>query len=447
MATTVDNSFDLVRDSKGNLVGWQRGPGDVVPLHTMAKPGCVQTLKIFGAAGQTAAAAFTFATAWMVEGKYNAVRFLYGNYGTGTYPISAAKTAPAPDIANVGTGLTWANITFDKSASAKASDTWDGLSGSTTTYTMPARVSGSGANVVPSLVWSDWVPQTSIPCTDAGSTDLCVIHQRVYTSSTSYTVCNGGTSATNYGNYNAFSRRKVYGGFTGGDQVSTITSMTPTIGHQWMMCLGVQALLTKPVYNHAFFGDSITKGQGSFDNSNGAWGFAQRSVQYLTDAGLGTHSVVNYAAAGQSRAATFATFLAVISQGGIDTATMFPWSPNDGITAGATPWALNDYVYQVHAFIGACRAAGVIPVVCTQPPSVTITDIAGDLIRQAINADLLALRGSGVVVVDMNTEVTNAALPARYATGLSGDNQHPTSSGYELMSVAWQKEVRDAILV
>jgi lysophospholipase L1-like esterase len=381
----------------------------------------------------------------MVEGDYNAVRFLYGNYGTGTYDITSAKTAPSPDIANAGTGLTWANVTFNSAATAKCSDTYSGSAGSTTSYTVPARISGSGANCVPSLVWSDWVPQKAVPCTDAGSTDLCIIHHRVYTATTSFTVSNSGTSSSNFGDYNTNSRRKVWGQLTAGDQVGTITSVTMQPNHQWLMCLGVQALLTKPIYNHAGFGDSIMKGQGSFDQNNGAWGWMQRGVQGLADSGVSKHSVVNYAVSGQAKAATWTTFLNVISQGGLDTAILFPWSPNDGIAAGSTPWALNDFLFQVYAAQAECKKYGVALIVATQVPYNGISDVAGDNIRKANNDTIRELANQGFTVADFDFAVSNQASPARYKTGLSVDNVHPSSAGHAVMAKVYQEAIKEAL--
>lgn len=407
--------------------------------------GCVQTLRLLGAAGSGISAAYTFSSAWMMEGDYDAVRFLYANPGGG-WDVTAAKTAASPDLTNNGTGLTWSSVTFDKSATAMCGDTWDGSVGATATYTMPAG-SGSGANAIPALVWTDWVAQQSVPCTEVGSTDLRIVFHRLYSASTSYSAINTGTSASNMGNYNSNSRRKSWGQLTAGNQVSTINAVSLQANWQWMPCIGAQALLRKLVYNHGMFGDSITKGQGSFDDNNGVWGWAQRAPQAMTDSGvIGTHSVVNYAVAGQRKSASWTTCLGVLDQRGLDTAILFPWSPNDGIAAGSAPWNLSTYKFQVNAFIASCRKNGIAPIIATQPPSVTITDAVSDAIRVAFNNDIRALETLGVAIADFDRVLSNKAAPARYITGLTNtDNQHPSSAGHEAMSQEYQRAVRFAL--
>lgn len=118
-------------DRDGNVIGVSRSGASSPSLFTKKTrqiAGCVQTLKIFGAAGQAVASPFSFTTAWMVEGEYSAVRFLYGNYGSGTFALTAAKTAASPSMTNDGSALTTANVTFDNSATAKAGDYSDHFS-------------------------------------------------------------------------------------------------------------------------------------------------------------------------------------------------------------------------------------------------------------------------------------------------------------------------------
>jgi lysophospholipase L1-like esterase len=252
-----------------------------------------------------------------------------------------------------------------------------------------------------------------------------------------------GTSASNMGDYNANSKRKTFGNILAGDQVTTVGAMVPLAAHQWMLCTGFQALLIKPVYNHGMFGDSITKGSGSFDTNNGLWGWAHRAPQALTDAGLGTHSVVNYGASGQSKIWTNAVFLTVIREANLDTAIMFPWSPNN---AGASsPWALNDFMFQVFAAHAECRKYGTALIVATQPPASFITDVPGDLIRKANNAKIRELTAYGITVADFDAVLTNTASPARFAPGLTADQVHPNSAGYAAMAQEYERAIREAL--
>lgn len=409
------------------------------------QPGCVQGLRVLGAGGAATGGAGTFIQTFTMEGPFSAVRFQYANGTTTTNTLTLAKCGAAASVTTDGSGVTPVNVTFDTSATGKASDTYTGIAGSATTFAVPARIgAGSGANAVQGTAWSDWVPLDSVPCTDPGGGNFAVVTHRVYTAA-AVNVPNTSTSATNWGNYNANSRRPVYGAFNGGDQVTAWPNTATSTGWQWMPVVQVQALLYKLCTNHAVFGDSISKGQGSFDISNGLWGWVQRGVQGLTDAGYGTHSMVNYGTAGQGKAATWANFLNAIDQGAVHTATMFPWSPTDGITAGATPWALNTFKYQVYAFIAACRRSGVRPILATQPPCSVITDVPGDLVRKAMNDEVRAVcanSGRSAILCDFDAAVTNTASPARFLPLLSTDNIHPSSAGHAVMARVWQEAAK-----
>ena len=406
----------------------------------LTQGGCVQTLRTHGQAGATVGGAYTFSIAAMLEGEYDAVRFCFANYGANAWTITAAKTAAAPSVTSDGTGLTHANVTFDKAAAAQAGDVWDGTTGATASYVMPSAVIDSGSNSIPSLVWSDWVPQTSVACTDPGSTDLRVTQMRMYSASTGYKVMQAGSSALNYGDYNSNSRRKVYGALMSGDKASTITAITNQANWQWSACVAVQGLLRKSIYNHGMFGDSITKGQGSYDNNNGLWGWAHRGPQGLTDSGIGTHSVVNYGVSGQGKAATWTTFLRVIQQRGLDTATMFPWSPNDGEAN------INAFRFQVCAFIAECQKYGVKPILCTQPPAAQITTSGNDALRVAMNQEIRAMSSSGATICDFDAVLSDGASLARFAAGMSnGDNVHPSAAGHAAMDAVYRGAIRQAL--
>lgn len=413
-------------------------------------PGCVQSLRICGAAGSTTGGAFTTTLNHTVEGPFSAVRFKLSNLGAAVYAVGAAKCAAVASYTSNGSGATPADITFDTSATGKSSDIYKGVAGAATTFNVPARVgAGSGADAIPGECWSDWVPLNSVACTDSGNEDLCVVQSRVYVALAA-TFLFTGTSASNMGDYNTNTRRKIYGQLTAGDQVAAFPNITVQANIQWFAATQVQALLYKVCTNHGFFGDSITKGQGSFDQNNGIWGWAQRGVQGLSDGGYGTHSLVNYAVSGQGSAATWATFLNVLDQGTLDTATMFPWSPNDGITAGATPWALSTFKYRVYAFIAACRKNNIRPILATIPPCSIITDAAGDLVRIAVNNEVRAIctdNGRNVILCDFDLAVANTASPARFKTSpnLSVDNVHPNSAGHEVMKRVWQEAAKLAI--
>lgn len=394
--------------------------------------GCVQSISMLGTAGTAASAAYSFTNSLYVDGDFYAARFCYSNMGTSTPTIAAAKCAASPTLMNNGLDLAYANITFDGAASGRRDTTYNGVAGSTTTAVLPARVSGSGANIIPSKTWSDWVPLASVPCTDAGFEDLRVLQHRTYISSTSFVIMHSGSVASNWGNYNANSRRKNFSAANAGDQVTTITSQPPGPNWQWMPVTEVQVLLRKPVWNHGVFGDSISKGQGSFDNNNGLWGWAHRAVQGLTDLGAGVHSLVNAAVSGQNKTATWNIAMQSIQSGGLDTATMFPWSPNDGQAT------VGDFAWQIRAFVGECRKYGTTPILCTSVPAGQITDPVWDAVRKSVNEDIRAMAAHGAIICDFDAAVSNGAAVARFLPGLSGDNVHPSDAGHAVMAEVYR---------
>jgi hypothetical protein len=287
------------------------------------------------------------------------------------------------------------------------------------------------------MYWSDWIAQDSVANTDSGNSDLYMTTVRTYSSTAGgYSIMSANTAGS--GDYNTNTRRKAYGLAVSGDHVTTIDGQALGASWQWAPVIMAQAILRKPVYNHGAFGDSITKGQGSVDDSTGGWGWLQRAVQALTDAGRGTHSIANFACPGQGKDATWRTALQVIPQRCLDTATFFPWSPNDGQSN------LNAFRYQTAQFIALCRRYDVVPILCTQPPAAGITSGANDALRLAINAEIRLMRG--VVVADFDAVLTDSASPARFISGMTNtDNIHPSSAGHEAMKTVYMAAIGGAL--
>jgi lysophospholipase L1-like esterase len=169
------------------------------------------------------------------------------------------------------------------------------------------------------------------------------------------------------------------------------------------------------------------------------WGWSQQATQGLTDDGLGTHSLVNYACSGQQKAATWNTFLNVIAQGGLHTAIMLPWSPNDGESN------VELFRFHVSAFVSECRKYGVKPILATQPPATTIVTNGFDIARKKINSEIRSFSYMGIPVADFDEVTSDQGAPARFISGLGRDGVHPSDLGHAAMAAEYKRALLEAL--
>lgn len=105
------------------------------------------------------------------------------------------------------------------------------------------------------------------------------------------------------------------------------------------------------------------------------------------------------------------------------------WSSNEG-TGGMQ----SDYDTYTPQFIALCKAHGVVPVIITHIPWVSL-DATNDAIRLSINTQVRALASSSLVVADMDSVMSNGATPARIPAPLTQDGgTHPSVAGQVLMA-------------
>lgn len=162
--------------------------------------------------------------------------------------------------------------------------------------------------------------------------------------------------------------------------------------------------------------------------------------QYYEEHGYGALSIKDSSANGQAQAASFALAQARIPGGGYTFALWQPWSSNDG-TGGMQ----SDYDTYVAAFITLCQAHSCIPIIITHIPWVAL-DATNDAIRLSINTQVRGLAGPGVLIVDMDSVMTNNATPARIPAPLTQDGgTHPSYAGQVVMAPLLVTAIRTAL--
>ena len=384
----------------------------------------IGTRKAFNTIGAALGAQMTFAQEVAAASDFDYVRLLFVNSMTVANTIRQCKVAAAPNALNNGTALTWVPVTFND---AGASTLPPSASGSTATLTIPAATSGAHPNAVPSMLWSDWIPVSSIPRNDGGEFPILQTRTLLNTGDIAVSL-NGANEA---GTLNQDGTGLIYrGNFSAGDLVTTTSGViTPSNTNGWFAVAGVQFMYRNFGLSVATVGDSITQGQGSVTSSYGHISWGHMAVSQLIDSGLGPITYANWGYSGQNRSTSIDTARKVIAQDAPSMISFFPYSPNDGYTDVnvAAGWA------RTMAFVQECWSKGVVPMVCTIIPSVGLA-AAADAVRIDINNRVRALSASGAVVVDFDAVITDGASPARIKAALSSDGLHPNLDGHKAMA-------------
>lgn len=363
--------------------------------------------RLFGNQSGAAGAGYTFSQQFPALAPFYGFRLIFLNYGT-AQTITISKAAPAGAAGVSGTALTWSNVLFGGSASGSQ-----------------AAGSGSGSNVVPSILVSDWVQASSLARTDSGVFPL--LQARAYFAAAS-TQANINSNAQ--GDYQAATGMEFAGAIAVGDQVTTIAGMGPVATNTWMCPSGVDFQYGLPTSVIADVGDSLMRGQESSTTSNG-WRTVSDRTAALKRSSTAIWQAASFCITGQGHAASYQTGLEVVSKLLPRYLCFRAWSPNDG----SPTQALIDAAWQrTLALIEHCRRNNVTPVLCTTPPRNTLT--AGeDAFLKVQNARVKALAG-WVLVSDEAAVVEDPADRSKLAAAFnSGDGLHITSAGYDAMAV------------
>ena len=410
-----------------SLTGWS-GVGAVPMFATPTQQAGIQALvsgagnpsvggalRMFGHSSNSAGAGYTFLLEAQALAPFYGYQGIYINYGT-SQTISAAKTALTPTALNNGTGLTWGAVTFGGASSGSQS-----------------AGSGSGQNVIPSILVSDRIIAPSLARTDYPGRNPMVQFRSYFAGASTQQSVNANAMGDVY----AATGLEYATNLTNADAVTTISSLVPAANNTWMCPVGVVFDYGVPTRTVADVGDSLMRGQESSTASNGWYTVTARACATKRITNF-IWQPASFAITGQTSSASYSTGLEVVSQLKPSHLCFRAWSPNDG----SPTQALMDAAWgRTLSLIEHCRRNNVIPVLCTTGPRNSYS--AGeDALLKAQNLRVKALTG-WCIVSDEAAVIEDPANRSQILAAFnSGDGLHYTSSCYDAMAT-----VRSAALI
>jgi hypothetical protein len=364
-------------------------------------------LRLFPNAANSASANFSFLLEAQALAPFAAFRPIYVNFAA-SQTITQAKYALPPTTLHNGVALTWTNATFSGSNSGTQ-----------------AAGSGSGQNVVPSILVGDWIFAPSVARTDDAAKNPLVQFRTHYTGASSQQ----SIFSNAMGDLATAEGLEYATNVSAGDLVTSPGSWAPARNNTWMCPVGVDFLYGIPTRVIADVGDSLMRGQESSTTSNG-WRTVSQRAATLKRASTAIWQAASFAVTGQNTAASYLTALEVVTQLRPTYLCVRAWSPNDGTPTQAlmdAAWA------RALAIVEHCRRNNVVPVLCTSGP-VNAYTAPQDALLKAQNARVMGMAGFAVVS-DEGAAVEDPAdrsniLPAYD----SGDGVHYVSAAYDAMA-------------
>lgn len=356
------------------------------------------------------AAGYTYQTIAAAEAPFNAVRIGFLNGESSAVTISQCIAGVRGSVTNGA--ATWNNITF----------------GGASSVTLPARL---GTNR-PSITYTDWLPLQSTPRNDGqGTLPLFYIRAWIAAAQATFSqttvaddltwLASASSGALNSGRVWKTERQNV-------NAVATPANWTaPTqVTHAMPMIIefahSVRGITVLNV------GDSIRLGTPSDSASTITKGDAFISAASLSTASVPV-SMVNAAWGGDNSANYTARAVDMISAVQPDVVLFAPFTVNDGTP---TDYRIAWEQGQLSQVFKAAKAAGakmiLVNGMCNTAQAWNST---ADDYRKSLNATLLTM---GVPVIDQDSQVTDGATPARFASGKSTDNTHPVAAAYTLIA-------------
>lgn len=365
-------------------------------------------LRLFAHSANSAGANFSFLLEAQALAPFYGFRPIYINYGA-AQTITMAKGAVTPTVLNNGTGLTWSSVLFGGSASGSQ-----------------GAGSGSGQNVIPSILVGDWIMTPSVARSDFPTRNPLVQFRSYFSAASSQQSINSNAMGDVY----AAIGQEWATAVTAGDMVTTpTTSWTPATTGTWMCPVGVEFLYGLPTYVIGDVGDSLSAGQEGGTATNGWRSVSQRAAA-LKNGSSAIWQAASFAVRGQNTDASYQTGLEVVSKLKPQYLCFHAYSPNDGAPTQAlvdAGWA------RALALIEHCRRNGVKPVLVTNGP-VNSYNAGHETLRQQINARVRAMAGA-VIVSDEAVPLENSLSPGQInATYSGGDGTHYNSAGYDAMA-------------
>lgn len=364
-------------------------------------------VRLFAHGANTASANFSFLLEAQALAAFYGWRPIYINYGA-AQTITAAKGAVSPTTLNNGTGLTWQALTFGGASSGSQ-----------------GAGSGTGQNVIPSILVPDWIMTPSAARSDTpGANPLVQIRSHFAAASTQQSIYSNAM-----GDMAAATGVEWATAVTAGDMVSSITTWTPARNGTWMCPVGVEFLYGVPTRVIADVGDSLSAGQEGATVSAGWRSVSQRAAA-LRNGASAIWQASSFAVRGQATDASYQTGLEVVSKLKPQYLCFHAYSPNDGAPTQAlvdASWA------RALALVEHCRRNGVTPVLVTNGP-VNSYNAGHEALRQQINARVRSMAGA-VIVSDEAAPLENSLSPGQInAAYYTGDATHYNSAGYDAMA-------------
>lgn len=386
-----------------------------------------------GGAGFTATgAAYTCMTEVEFDVEFDWVRFRLVNGNTATLTPVLSKVASAPAIGDTGTGLTWATATFSNAANAQPLP--PASAATPTTYAIPAVDTTVGANTTPQAVnnglWSDWIKLPSVARSD-GKTGA-ILHIRNALPTGAYISSIGGAAVANFDASAGDLHWRQ--NLIAGDLVTTTTTAMPGATQGWGSIDAVEIIPRKAVSHYLEAGDSLSRGQGWIDASNGFVSPGHLAASAMIGKGV---CYTNKAVSGRKQAAYILEARKLISSGFYSAVIIPVWTPNDndGNDTIGQDWA------SLLAFITWAKSKGVKVVLRSALPDYALS-LNQDNTRKALNAKAKALAQSDkdIFYLDTDSIISDGASPARqqtiYSTG--SDGRHPNAAGITAASAAYK---------
>lgn len=407
-----------INDITGGIT-FSAGGQKTGPLKRRIARSLVGSRSVFHGAGFTAiGAAYTVAHEVEAPAPFDFVRAICVNGGASAYALGNIKFAAASSFGDDGAALTWVQGSF---SAGGANSKPPATAATPTTFSVPAKVSGSGPNVVPGIALSDWAQVSSLDRADGGISPI--VQCRVALPSGANVISiSGANEAAVFDTKAAASGLRFRSSLGVGDNVTTIAAQAAIASNGWFGIQGIEFLHRSAAVQISEFGDSTQRGQGWTDTNTG-----HISPGFLAQASLSSQSnpvfYANHCVSGQNSATSRSTAKWHMANANIDVVIIPSWSANDGGSAVLSQWP------DILATVNYALSLGVLPVVVNAMPEYTLT-LAQDSERKTLNARLLALRSIGAMVIDRDSVMTDNGSPARQIASLTNEGRHPSAAGY-----------------
>lgn len=238
----------------------------MIPAKRRLARSLVGSRSVFHGAGFTAiGAAYTIAHEAEFEEPFDFLRALCVNGGGSTYTIANVKFAASPIAGADGTSLTHVQGSFSNTG---ANSPPGAISTPPITQIVPAKTSGSGADVIPGYSWTDWAQVSSVERTDGAKRYMAQCRIALPNGATIISVSGANEAAVYDGVSNIPRFRSALGA---GDMVTSISALPPVSNNGWFGVASFQALHRSAAVNIVEVGDSLSlsRGQGWTDQNTG----------------------------------------------------------------------------------------------------------------------------------------------------------------------------------